>query len=135
EAALVVVKSWDWVTARDEYLAEVERVNKRKTFVDYRNRLRNPAELARLEGRQVATITLDDATIAVADIHSRGVESQAEHVAAIISAFFTWLAKPARRKDTGVEKGRMSDLEAPPRTLLTKATVKKKYAPPMHEVG
>lgn len=135
EAAQVVVKSWDWITARDEYLAEVERVNKRKTFVDYRNRLTNTPELARFVGRQVATISLDDAAQAVADIHARGVESQAEHVAAIISAFFTWLARPGRRKDTGVEKARMADLEAPPRTLLTKATVKKKYAPPLHEVG
>lgn len=132
---LVPVQSWDWATARDLYLADVERGNKRKTFVDYRNRLKNPPELTRFLGRQVATVTLDEAARAVADIHARGVESQAEHVAANISAFFTWLAKPGRRDLTGVEKGRMADLEAPPRTLVSRAAVKKKYAPPLHEVG
>lgn len=130
---LVPVKSWDWVTARDDYLADVQRVNKPRTWKDYKARLTNTPELARFVGRDVATITLSEASRAVADIHARGVEPHAEHLAANISAFFSWLAKPARRDLTGVEPGRMLGLEAPARTM--RVTVKKKYAPPMVEIG
>lgn len=133
-APLAPVQSWDWSTARDLYLEEVQRANKPKTHRDYKARLTNTPELKRFEGRQVATVTRKEATKAVEDIHSRGAESQAEHVAVNISAFFNWLAKDARSDETGVERGRMTSLEVPPRSMRAEV-VKKKYAPPMHEVG
>lgn len=137
--ALVAIKSWDWNTARIEYLADAARTKRKKTASSYRNLLTNTPELERFAARQVAAISRREAAKAISDIHARGVEAHAEHVAAAISAFYTWLGDDARADDTGVEPGHMRGLRAPQRTAkveVAKPAVKtNRYAPPMHEVG
>lgn len=139
EAAAVFVKSWDWVSARDCYIEDSFRTKRKKTSDSYRNLLTNTPELERFYGRPVATISRREAAKAIADIHGRGVEAHAEHVAAVVSAFYTWLGDDARADDTSVEPGHMKGLKAPQRTAkaeVAKPAVKMaKYAPPMHEVG
>ncbi|KQX40365.1 hypothetical protein ASD04_06975 [Devosia sp. Root436] len=133
------VKSWDWATARTDYLADVDRTKRMKTAASYRNLLTNTPELERFAERAVSTISRREAAKAIADIHARGVEAHAEHVAAVVSAFYTWLGDDARADDTGIEPGHMRGLRAPQRTAkkeVAKPAVKaNRYAPPMHEVG
>lgn len=127
---------WTWETARSEYLDEVERVNKPATLVDYRNMLNTP-EMDRFAGVAVAGITLEDMATAVEDVHRRGVERHAEHLASVVRPMWTFLGSPTKRTLSGVRPSAMKELAAPKRSARKDGTAKRKelYVPPMLEVG
>lgn len=127
---------WVWEIARSEYLAEVERVNKPATLIDYRNMLNTP-ELTRFAGQAVAGIKLEDMATAVEDVHRRGVERHAEHLASVVRPMWTFLGSPTKRTLSGVRPGVMKELAAPKRSAQKDGTAKRKpkYVPPMLEVG
>lgn len=131
----VQVLTWDWDEAVAKYLVEAQRTKRLKTLNSYRNLLKTP-ELQRFHGRAVATITLKDMTLAIADVHSRGVESQAEHVASVIRPMWTFLSHLTKQDESGVTDRRLMEyLEAPPRSRSITRRKVTKYAPPLHEVG
>lgn len=131
----VAVLTWDWDEAITAYLAEVERTKKPRTLVDYRNMLKTP-ELGKFTGRAVSTITLKEMLSAVADVHSRGVERHAEHLASVIRPMWKFLSHLTRQDKSGVIDRRLMEyLEAPPRSRSVTRRKKAKYAPPIHEVG
>ena len=127
---------WTWETAKAEYLSDVERTLKPATLVDYRNMLGTP-ELARFNGRAIAAITLEEAAMAVEEVHRRGVERHAEHLASVLRPMWRFLGSPTKRMLSGVQPGVMRELTAPARSRLADGTDKrkKKYVPPMLEVG
>lgn len=132
----VVKGLWTWQEAKGEYLTEVARAKSPKTLVDYRGQLSVP-ELRRFDGRPVATITLEEMSMAVEAVHARGVERQAEHVASVVRPFWAFLGSPSKRTASGVLPGCMRELKAPQRSRLLDGTEKQKakYIPPMLEVG
>lgn len=128
--------TWDWETAKAEYLAEVERTRKPATHVDYRRMLGTP-ELDRFAGRPVAGISLEEMSIAVEDVHRRGVERHAEHVASVVRPMWAFLGSPTKRGRSGVAPGMMKELAAPERSRQADGSAKRKpkYIPSMIEVG
>lgn len=130
------VLTWDWDEAVTEYLAEVERTLKPRTLTDYTDMLATP-ELARFKGRAVASITLKEMSEAIADIHARGVQREAEHVASVVRPMWKkFLGRLDQQDKSGVTDRRLMEyLEAPPRSRSTERRKKAKYAPPLHEVG
>ncbi len=105
---------WTWEIAKEKYLAWVAEHRKPDTLRDYRQVL-GTKELERFAGRAVGSITLEEMAAAVEDVYDRGVERQAEKVAATVRPLFKWLGRPAVREQTGVRKGAMLELEAPER--------------------
>ena len=129
------VLTWSWEEAVAAYLGEVERTLKPRTLADYTAMLRTP-ELARFHGRAVATITLKEMVACVGDVHRRGVERHAEHLASVVRPMWRFLAHLDRQDRSGVTDARLMEyLEAPPRSRSTERRKKPKYAPPLHEVG
>ncbi|KQN75025.1 integrase family protein [Devosia sp. Leaf64] len=128
--------TWNWETARSEYLEEVERTKKPATHTDYRRMLGTP-ELERFSGRPVAGITLEEMSIAVEDVHKRGVERHAEHLASVVRPMWRFLGSPTKRGRSGVQSGVMKELAAPERSRQADGSAKRKakYVPPMEEVG
>lgn len=135
-APVAVSTTWDWETAKAEYLSDVERTLKPATLVDYRNMLGTP-ELVRFTGRPVSTITLEEAAMAVEAVHRRGVERHAEHLASVLRPMWRFLGSPTKRTLSGVQPGVMRELSAPARSRLEDGTDKRKtkYIPSMIEVG
>lgn len=124
---------WSFDDAKREFLDEVLRTRKPRTWEDYRSVLRTP-ELDRFAGKPLAAITLKQMSACIADIHRRGVERHAEHVASVIRPMWKWCGHLNRQDVSGLGSPRiMQDLEAPPRSR--RVAPKKKYAPPLHEVG
>lgn len=126
---------WLWEDAVREYLKEVERTLKPRTLIDYRNMLATP-EMRRFAKRPVASITLKEMTAAVGDVHRRGVERHAEHLASIVRPMWRHLAHLDVQEKSGItDKRLMIELEAPARSRSTARRKKKKYSPPLHEVA
>lgn len=135
-APIVAPGLWVWNEAKSEYLAEVARTKSDKTLADYRRQLGVP-ELKRFEGRSVAGISLEEMSVAIEEIHRRGVERQAEHVASVVRPFWNFMGSPSKRTASGIPPGVMRELRAPQRSRLSDGTEKRKvaYVPPMLEVG
>jgi len=94
-------------------------------------------ELERFAGRPVATISLEEMSVAVEDVHKRGVERHAEHLASVVRPMWSFLGSPTKRGRSGVSPGTMKELTAPERSRQAdgSANRKPKYVPPMLEVG
>lgn len=133
---LVVPGLWSWEEAKTEYLAEVERTRKPATLDDYRRMLGTP-ELSRFHGREVAGIRLEEMAQAVEEVHRRGVERHAEHVASVVRPMWHFLGTPSKRSLSGVASGTMKELRAPERSRddADNEITKTLYVPPMLEVG
>lgn len=129
---------WSWETAKSSYLEWVAEHKKPDTLRDYRQVL-NIKELDRFAGRAIGSITLEEMAAAVEDVYNRGVERQAEKLAATIRPFFKFLGRPAVREQTGVRRGVMIELEAPERRRIPESqhgTQKKiKHKPTGLELG
>lgn len=138
EAPPVVVQPglWDWETAKGEYLAEVVRTRKPATATDYRRMLGTP-ELDRFAGQGVAGIALEELATVVEDVHRRGVERHAEHLASVLRPMWNFLGSPTKRGLSGVSPGIMRELTAPQRSRQADGSAKRKakYLPPMLEIG
>src|SRR5690606_17583051 len=91
----------------------------------------------RLAGRPVAGITLEEMSVAVEDVHRRGVERHAEHLASVVRPMWSFLGSPTKRGRSGVTPGSMKELAAPERSRQADGSAKRKakYIPPMLEVG
>lgn len=128
--------TWDWETAKTEYLDEVQRTRKKATHNDYRNMLGTP-ELKRFAGRMVAEITLEEMSIVVEEVHQRGVERHSEHLASVVRPMWNFLGSPTKRGRSGVLPGAMKELSAPERSRQADGSAKRKakYVPTMVEVG
>jgi integrase len=139
-AAAPIRLLWDFATARDRYLDEVKRTKRHATWKDYKNML-SVAELIPFEKRLVCDITRVDLASAVAKIHHRGVERQAEHVASVLRPMWKFLGQDDQVRRSGVTPGIMASLRAPERSLVedtgedTKAGKRSKYVPPLVECG
>lgn len=126
---------WRWEDGVADFLKHVERTLKPRTLQDYTSMLRTP-EMERFAGRPVASITLKEMTQAIGDVHRRGVERHAEHLASVIRPMWRHLAHLDRQDQSGiVDKKLMADLEAPARSRSPVRRKKPKYAPPLWEVG
>ncbi|MEO5807007.1 Arm DNA-binding domain-containing protein [Devosia sp.] len=126
---------WRWENGVSEYLKEVERTLKPRTLIDYRNMLGTP-EMQRFAQRPIAAITLKEMTAAVGDVHRRGVERHAEHLASVIRPMWRYMAHLDIQEKSGVtDRKMMAELEAPTRSRSTSRRKKKKYSPPLHEVA
>lgn len=114
----------------------MKRTLRAATWRDYRGQLAVP-ELKRFDGRQVESITLEEMAVAVEEIHRRGVERQAEHVASVVRPFWKFLGSPSKRTSSGVPPRVMRELVAPQRSQRPDGTdkQKEKYTPSMIEVG
>jgi hypothetical protein len=107
--------SISWQQAKIEYLANVERANAESTHTDYMKKLR-PPELDRFNDKPVSSITIEQMSQAIADIHARGAESMAEGTARVIGAMWTFLTNPINRGRTNAIKAEMMNLKAPARS-------------------
>lgn len=126
---------WTWEDGKKAYLEHVERTLKPRTHADYANILRTP-ELDRFAGRPVASITLKQMLNAIGDIHARGVERHAEHVASVVRPMWAWMGHLRQQDESGLENARiMQDLEAPPRSRTAAKPKRVKKAPELFEIG
>jgi hypothetical protein len=124
---------WSFDGGKKHYLAHVMATKKSRTFEDYKSVLGTP-ELERFKGRPLASITLKEMSKAIGDIHARGVQRHAEHVASVVRPMWKWCGHLNNQDDSGLDSPRvMQDLQAPERTKA--AVKKKKYVPPFHELG
>lgn len=87
--------SWTWQAAVAAFLADVKRSRREDTHRDYRGKLK-PPELARFDGRLIATITRNEMAGAIAVVHSRGAEAMAEGMVRVVKRLWTWLAEAVR---------------------------------------
>lgn len=135
-APIVQPGLWTWEDGKREYLAEVERTKRPATLRDYRNMLGTP-ELARFDGKAVAGVGLEDLATVVEDVHRRGVERHAEHLASVLRPMWTFLGSPTKRALSGVKPGVMRELTAPQRSRQADGSAKRKakYVPSMLEIG
>lgn len=105
-----------WQTALEDWYQELLRTRRDDTAYSYVMALR-VAEMRRFEGRFVRDVTVQEAAEAVAAIHRRGKERQANTSATAMRGLFEFLGRDANNRRTGVEKDRMKDLAAPEDTL------------------
>lgn len=129
-----VSQLWDFSTAKEKYLAEVERTRRPATHVDYRNMLAAP-ELKRFEKKLVSDISRQTLAGIVADIHRSGRERHAEHLASVLRPMWHFLEEDAQIRRSGVAVGSMSALRAPSRTLVENDGDDDEYVPPLLELG
>ena len=127
---------WDFETAKENYLTEVKRTRREATWVDYRNMLAAP-ELGRLKKKLVADISRVTLAGIVAEIHKSGRERHSEHLASVLRPMWKFLGQDAQIRKSGVERGVMTELHAPPRTLVEEDGEEddEAYVPPLLELG
>ncbi|MGU3466404.1 tyrosine-type recombinase/integrase [Methylobacterium sp. C33D] len=109
-------RTWTYARAVEAYLAAHEHEWRKAAFDDARKNLRHPV-LRRFSGMPVASVTPDDlATVlsAKARTHFR----QAEAIYVRLRHFYGWLATAGPRRDSGVAKGHMDDVQRPRKPRL-----------------
>lgn len=101
----------------EPFIAEIARTLRQTTADGYRWSL-NVAELKPFHNSLVKDITRQDMAGVLKAIANRGVERQAELVAAALRRFWKWLGSDAMVAKTSVEPGVVDTLRAPERTLV-----------------
>ncbi|MBP1182968.1 integrase family protein [Methylobacterium sp. PvR107] len=109
-------RTWTYAKAVEAYLAAHEAEWRPAAYADARKNLRHPV-LKRFVGMPVASVSVDDlATVLAAK--SRTHHRQAEAIYVRLRHFFAWLASPGPRRDSGVPKNHLEDLQRPRRPRL-----------------
>jgi len=109
-------RTWTYARAVDAYLAAHEHEWRPAAHADARKNLRHPV-LRRFAGMPVASVSVDDlATVLAAK--ARTHHRQAEAIYVRLRHFYAWLSSPGPRRDSGVLKGHLEDLQRPKRPRL-----------------
>lgn len=107
-----------WHDAVERWRTELlERRYREATAYGYRKAL-DVAEMKRFHARDVGSVTRIEVAEAIAEIHSRGKERQANVTAVAVRSLFAFLGRDDQTRRSGVEAGRMDALEAPEDTLI-----------------
>lgn len=128
-------RTWSYAKAVDAYLAAHEHEWRPAAHADARKNLRHPI-MQRFAGMPVASVTPDDlATVLAAK--NRTHHRQAEAIFVRLRHFYAWLATPGPRRDSGVAKGHLEDLQRPkrPRAREGEAPRQRVRFPTMERVG
>lgn len=125
--------TWTYAQAVEQYLAEVKRTRRERTWSDRRDML-NIAEMKHLADRAVGSITRREIATIVADIHRTGRERHAAHLCEAVRPMWTWLAGDAQQLRSGVLGADMSLLRAPEKTNR-EGDEEDGYVPPPSELG
>ncbi len=138
-ATPATISSWTFAVARENYLEWVKDKRAEATWRD-RTSILNSQDLARFDRRRVSTIARREFAEVLAEIHARGSERQAEHVAETLRPMWSYLSDDARIAKTGVEFGVMERLKAPERSRRVGAMGeleigRGQYAPPPEELA
>jgi hypothetical protein len=126
-----LIFAWDYEQAVKKYVAVTRTTRRKATADDYRKTLLCP-DLRPLCRRQAHTIKVDEIQVII----DRVAETRYPQACAIfrkVRPFWNWMARPSNRKDSGVRRGTLDDLETRQRPRGQKATVR--YFPPIAEVG
>lgn len=122
------VPSWVWIKAVDGFLEYIKGCRSPDTYDDYARTLGGKRrldeskrhsmvpELARFEGKGVASITREDIAKCVADVFNRA-HRHGEHLKSVLGSMWTYLADDCRRKETSVEPNLLLRLKTPERPL------------------
>lgn len=128
-------RTWTYARAVEAYLAAHEREWRKAAYDDARKNLNHPV-LRRFVGMPVASVSVDDlATVLAAK--GRTHHRQAEAIYVRLRHFYRWLATPEPRRDSGVLKGHLEDLQRPKRPRLREGEKPKQRVrfPTMDRVG
>lgn len=135
EPVIAKPTTWTYAEARDAYLEEVKRTRRDATWRD-RKAMLGLKELRKLEAEPVGAISRRDLASIVAGIHRSGRERHAEHLAECLRPMWSWLAKDAQQRRSGVLGAEMGLLRAPERsTSEGEETGQGTYVPPVAELG
>ncbi|MCJ2085293.1 hypothetical protein MKK88_04685 [Methylobacterium sp. E-005] len=107
----VAPRTWTYTKAVDEYLAAHADEWRKAAHDDARKVLRHPV-LRRFAPLPVATITPDDLQPILGE-KAKTHHRQSEAIFVRLRHFYTWLATPGPRRDSGVPKGWLDDLQRP----------------------
>lgn len=128
-------RTWTYAKAVEAYLAAHEHEWRKAAHDDARKNLRHPI-LRRFVGMPVASVTADDiATVLAAKARTHFRQSEAIYVR--LKHFYGWLASAGPRRDSGVAKGHMDDVQRPrkPRLKEGEAPRQRIRWPTMDRVG
>ena len=125
--------TWTYSQAVEQYLAEVKRTRRERTWSDRRDML-GIAEMKPLADRAVGSITRREIATIAADIHRSGRERHAAHLCEAVRPLWTWLAGDAQQLRSGVLGTDMAQLRAPEKTNREAEEVET-YCPPLAELG
>jgi len=122
------LRSWTWIQAVDRFLDHVRGCRAPDTYDDYArvlggNRRLIPTkrhsrivELARFDGRAVATIKREEIAECIADVCKRA-HRQGEHLRSVLGSMWSFLGDDAQRRETSVQPNLLLRLKAPDRPL------------------
>jgi integrase len=128
-------RTWTYARAVEAYLAAHEHEWRPAAYADARKNLRHPV-LRRFVGMPVASITPDDLAT-VLQTKNRTHHRQAEALFVRLKHFYAWLATAGPRRDSGVGKGHMDDVQRPRKPRLREGEEPKQRVrfPTMDRVG
>jgi integrase len=125
--------TWTYSEAVEQYLTEVKRTRRERTWSDRRDML-NIAEMKPLRERLVGSISRREIATIVADIFRSGRERHAAHLCEAVRPLWTWLAGDAQQLRSGVLGTEMAQLRAPEKTNR-EAEEAETYCPQPEELG
>lgn len=103
---------WTWSQAVGRYVAaKADDGARPATVADYRKTLLSPA-LKPLRHDQVDRVRVDELQRIIDDL-ARTRATQAEAIWRKVRTFYSWLARPGIRDQSGVQRGHLDDLEKP----------------------
>lgn len=127
--------TWTFEEAREAYLDEIFETRRLHTHRDYKDRL-NCAGFARMMKEPVSRIEPDDMRVVLRQVARDVSDDRAEKIATIIRTLFRWLAADEQIKKSGVARGVMDGLKAPPRRRPAEDAPRvDAYVPPIAELG
>jgi hypothetical protein len=118
------LRSWTWIQAVDRFLDQVRGCRAPDTYDDYARTLggirrlapverhSRIAELARFDGRAVATIKREEIAECIAEVCKRA-HRQGQHLRSVLGSMWSFLGDDAQRKETSVQPNLLLRLKNP----------------------
>ena len=114
-----------WRQAADDYLTEIKRTRRIKTYDGYKSIILRTPEFGPLLDKPIGEIPAHEIISAIDRIATeRKRYTAAEGALRTVKAYFSWLSNKRRQAKYGVSSGLLANVDPPERPIATFATVK-----------